>query len=88
MKKLINKNGLEIACQAKPVFEELMRGTGCVMADRLSLYMASESFNEKYIMLSRSPEAPDGSPEMKRYSAGNFKDAWDQFVLWMGETGG
>ena len=88
MEKLINKNGLEIACLAKPVFEELMRGTGCVMADKLSLYVESETFNEKYIVVARSPEEPNGAPEMKKYSAGNFKDAWGQFLLWLGGEGG
>ncbi len=88
MVKLINKNGLEIACLAKPVMDELMRGTGSVMADKLSLYLESPTFNEKYIVVARSPEEPNGAPEMKKYSAANFKDAWEQFQLWLADVNG
>ena len=85
MKKLINKNGLEIPYAGKPVFEELMRGTGCVMADKLSMFLESETFNEKFIVLVRSPEGT-GAPEVKKFRSANFKDAWVQFTGWMGEA--
>lgn len=79
MVKLINKNGIEIQNSAKQVFEELMRGTGCVMAEKSSIFIENESINEKYIVVSKVPE-PQGQGMAKRFPPSNFKDAWELFI--------
>lgn len=81
MVKLINKNGIEVHNSAKHVFEELMRGTGCVMADKSSIFIESASFNEKYIVVSRVPES-QGSVVMKKFPQSQFKEAWEVFNNW------
>jgi hypothetical protein len=81
MVKLINKNGMEIHNSAKHVFEELMRGTGCVMADKSSIFLESESFNEKYIVVSKVAE-PQGPVTDKKFASSQFKEAWEVFNNW------
>ncbi len=78
MVKLINKNGMEIHNSAKHVFEELMRGTGSVMADKSSIFIESKSFNEKYIVVSRVPES-QGAVVTNKFPQSRFKDAWALF---------
>ncbi|MFQ5451031.1 MAG: hypothetical protein ACE5E9_10405 [Nitrospinaceae bacterium] len=81
MEKLINKNGMEIQNSAKAVFEELVRGTGCVMAEKLSIFMMNESITEKFIVVCRAPGS-QGREELVRFASGRFKDAWELFVKW------
>jgi hypothetical protein len=81
MVKLINKNGIEIHNSAKHVFEELMRGTGCIMADKSSIFIESESFNEKYIVVSRVPQSKN-SEMTKKFASSQFKEAWEVFNNW------
>lgn len=79
MVTLINKNGLEVQNSAKRVFEELMRGTGCVMADKSSIFIENQSVNEKYIVVSRVPDSM--SPVVaKKFASSNFKGAWELFI--------
>lgn len=79
MAKMINKNGIEIQNSAKHVFEELMRGTGCVMAEKASIFIENQSLNEKFIVVSKVPEA-QGPVIAKKFSSSNFKDAWELFI--------
>jgi len=81
MVKLINKNGIEVHNSAKHVFEELMRGSGCVMADKTSIFMENESFHEKYIVVSRIPDSK-GPVLTKKFGSSHFKDAWEVFTHW------
>lgn len=78
MVNLINKNGIEVHNSAKHVFEELMRGTGCVMANKSSIFIESESFNKKYIVVSRVPES-QGDVVTKKFPQSQFKEAWELF---------
>ena len=79
MATLINKNGLEIQNSAKQVFEELMRGTGCVMADKSSIFLENHTINEKFIVVSKTPES-NGPAIAKKFPSSNFKDAWEHFI--------
>ena len=79
---LINKDGLPVHHSAKQVFEELMRGTGCVMGDKLSIFIEAESFSEKYIVVAKAPEA-GGAMQRQKFAANQFKEAWGLFVAWM-----
>ena len=72
--KLINKNGLEIHNSAKHVLEEIMRGTGCVMADKISIFIENPSINEKHIVVSKVPDSK-GPGMIRKFSSSNFKDA-------------
>ena len=79
--KLINKNGIEIHNSAKHVLEEIMRGTGCVMADKMSIFIEIASINEKYIVVSKVPDSR-GPAMTQKFSSSNFKDAWETFLQW------
>ncbi len=79
--KLINKNGLEIHNSAKHVLEEIMRGTGCVMADKISIFIENPSINEKHIVVSKVPDSK-GPGMIRKFSSSNFKDAWELFLRW------
>jgi len=79
--KLINKNGIEIHNSAKHVLEEIMRGTGCVMADKMSIFIENASINEKYIVVSKVPDSR-GPAMTQKFSSSNFKDAWELFLRW------
>ncbi len=78
MAKLINKNGLEIQHAAKPVFDELMRGSGCVVGEKGSLFIENENYGEKNIVVFNIPDAT-GTAISKKFPAGGFKEAWELF---------
>jgi hypothetical protein len=77
--KLINKNGIEIHNSAKHVLEEIMRGTGSVMADKMSIFIENAGINEKCIVVSRVPDAL-GKGIIEKFPSANFKDAWELFI--------
>ncbi len=79
--KLINKNGIEIHNSAKHVLEEIMRGTGCVMADKMSIFIEIVSITEKHIVVSKVPDS-NGPGMTRKFSTSNFKDAWELFLQW------
>jgi hypothetical protein len=77
--KLINKNGIEIHNSAKHVLEEIMRGTGCVMGDKVSIFIENTGITEKHIVVSKVPESGDAGM-VQKFPASNFKDAWELFI--------
>ena len=77
--KLINKNGIEIHNSAKHVLEEIMRGTGCVMGDKMSIFIENAGISEKYIVVSRVPDSA-GVGMTQKFPSSNFKDAWELFI--------
>ena len=81
MVKLINKNGIEIHNSAKHVLDEIMRGTGCVMGDKTSIFIENASINEKYIVVSRVPDSKEPGL-IQKFPSSNFKDAWELFLNW------
>ncbi len=78
MIKLINKNGIEIHNSAKHVLEEITRGTGSVMADKISIFIENAGINEKFIVVSRIPDS-GGEGMTRKFPVSNFKDAWELF---------
>ena len=79
--QLINKNGIEIHNSAKHVLEEITRGTGSVMGDKISIFIENAGISEKFIVVSKIPDSR--GPEMTRkFPASNFKDAWELFQNW------
>ncbi len=81
METLINKNGLEIQDSAKQVFEELVRGTGCVMAETSSIFMENESLHEKYIVVTQTPRGNQPA-RVRKFVPDRFPEAWELFVAW------
>lgn len=79
--KLINKDGLEVQNSAKAVFEELMRGTGCVMAEELSIFMEGSSLDEKFLVVAKKPDR-DHPVKIEKFPSGQFKSAWELFQQW------
>jgi len=77
--KLINKNGIEVPNSAKHVFDEIMRGTGCVMADKMSIFIENAGINEKHIVVSKVPDS-NGPEATQKFPTSNFKDAWELFL--------
>ena len=52
MAKLFNKNGLLVRDNLKAIQDELIRGTGFVMGEKVSAFMERESLHEKNIVIS------------------------------------
>jgi hypothetical protein len=77
--KLINKNGIEVHNSAKHVLEEITRGTGSVMADKMSIFIENAGINEKYIVVSKVPDS-QGAGMTRKFPPSNFKDAWELFI--------
>jgi len=77
--KLINKNGIEVHNSAKHVMEEIMRGTGCVMADKMSIFIENASLNEKHIVVSKVPDS-NGPGVTRKFPTSDFKNAWELFL--------
>lgn len=56
-----------------------MRGTGCVMGDKVSIFLEIASINEKYIVVSEVPDEK-GAGMIRKFPTSNFKDAWEFFL--------
>ena len=56
MPQLINKNGLVISDNIKAIQDELIRGTGFVMGEKVSAFMERENLHEKSIVISIDEE--------------------------------
>ena len=77
MKQLFNKNGLVVKNNLKAIQEELVRGTGFVMGEKVSAFVERESLHEKHIVIS----VDDGktTPMEKRFVVGRMKEALELF---------
>ena len=77
MKQLFNKNGLIVKNNLKAIQEELVRGTGFVMGEKVSAFVERESLHEKHIVVS----VDDGgaTPIEKRFVMGRMKEALELF---------
>lgn len=81
MSDLINKNGLAVVNSARAIQEELLRGTGFVMADRISVFIETESLHEKWIVVSKAPEENE-SVRMEKFPLNQVKPALELFQEW------
>ena len=79
---LMNKNGIEINFSGKEIFEELMHGTGCVMAEQISIFLESVNIAEKFIIVSRV-SVDERPAETIRFPSGQFKEAYELFSKWL-----
>lgn len=77
MAQLFNKDGLLVKNNPKAIQEELVRGTGFVMGEKVSAFMQRESLHEKQIVIS----IDDGTatPMEKRFVIGRMNEALEMF---------
>ena len=77
MPQLINKNGLVISDNIKAIQDELIRGTGFVMGEKVSAFMERKTLHEKNIVISIDEE--NGVPTEKRFVVEQMNEALELF---------
>ena len=77
MAQLFNKNGLLIRDNSKAIQDELIRGTGFVMGEKISAFMERESLHEKNIVISID-EGKD-APIEKKFIVERMNEALELF---------
>ena len=79
---MINKEGLQVEMNPKRVLDELLRGTGAVMAEGASIYVENTNVRDQQIVVARSPEG-DRPLVRKYYEVKGYDQAWVQFTEWL-----
>ena len=77
MAQLFNKNGLVVRDNLKAIQDELVRGTGFVMGEKISAFMERESLHEKNIVVSIDKEK--GAPIEKKFIVERMNEALELF---------
>ena len=77
----MNKLGLAVVNSPRAIRDELLQGTGAVMAAGCSIFVESSNVKDKEIVVFRSP-AKDISEERKAFDVEHFDQAWKQFDEW------
>ena len=77
MAQLFNKNGLVVRDNLKAIQDELIRGTGFVMGEKISAFMERESLHEKNIVI--SIEEGGDAPIEKKFIIGRINEALELF---------
>ena len=77
MPQLINKNGLVISDNIKGIQDELIRGTGFVMGEKVSIFLERETLHEKNIVISIDEE--NGVSTEKRFVVKRMNEALELF---------
>ena len=77
MTQLFNKNGLVVKDNLKAIQDELVRGTGFVMGDKISVFMERESLHEKNIVI--SIDKGKGAPIEKKFIFERMNEALEFF---------
>ena len=77
MAQLFNKNGLVVRDNLKAIQDELVRGTGFVMGEKISAFMERESLHEKNIVISID-EGSD-APMEKKFIIERMNEALELF---------
>ena len=86
MKQLFNKNGLVVKNNLKAIQEELVRGTGFVMGEKVSAFIEWESLHEKNIVV--SVDDGETTPMEKRFVVGRMKEALELFQSKLNDSQG
>jgi hypothetical protein len=77
MSQLFNKDGLPVKNNLKAIQEELVRGTGFVIAEKVSAFIQNASLHEKHIVI--SIDNGKVAPTEKKFIAGRIKEALELF---------
>jgi len=78
---MMNKLGIEVMNSPRAVRDELLQGTGAVMAAGCSIFVESSNVKDKEIVVFRSP-GKDVTAERKAFDVEHFDQAWKQFDEW------
>ncbi len=76
---MINKVGLQVENNPKRVQDELLRGTGAVMADGAAIFIESTNFKDKQIIVTQDSATPH---QKAAFDLEQFPQAWETFVAW------
>ena len=79
MSQLFNKDGLPVKNNLKAIQEELVRGTGFVIAEKVSAFIQNASLHEKHIVISM--DNGTAAPTEKKFVVGRIKEALELFQL-------
>lgn len=79
--EMMNKLGIEVMNSPRAVRDELLQGTGAVMAAECSIFVETSNVKDKEIVVFRSP-GKDISAERKAFEVEHFDQAWRQFEEW------
>ena len=77
MAQLFNKNGLLVRDNLKAIQDELIRGTGFVMGEKVSAFMERESLHEKNIVI--SIDEGKGIPIERKFIVERMNEALELF---------
>ena len=77
MAQLFNKNGLLVRDNLKAIQDELLRGSGFVIGEKISAFMERESLHEKNIVISID-EGSD-APMEKKFIIERMNEALELF---------
>ena len=77
MSQLFNKDGLPVKNNPKAIQEELVRGTGFVIAEKVSAFIQNASLHEKHIVI--SIDNGTAAPTDKKFAVGRIKEALELF---------
>ena len=86
MKQLFNKNGLVVKNNLKAIQEELVRGTGFVMGEKVSAFVERERLHEKHIVI--SVDDGETTPMEKRFVVARMKEALELFQSKLNDSDG
>lgn len=78
---MINKLGMAVPDSPRMVRQELLEGTGAVMADGCSIFVEASNVKDRQIAVCRSA-GKEHSRERTIYDVERFDEAWKQFAAW------
>jgi len=77
MEQLFNKNGLVVKNNLKAIQDELVRGTGFVIGEKVSAFVERKSLHEKNIVVSIEGEGT--VPIEQKFVIGRINEALELF---------
>lgn len=77
MAQLFNKDGLQVKNNPKAIQDELVRGTGFVIAEKVSAFIQNVSLHEKHIVI--AIDNGKAAPTENKFVMGRLKEALDLF---------
>ncbi len=77
MPQLFNKDGLPVKNNPKAIQDELVRGTGFVIAEKVSAFIQNASLHEKHVVI--SIDNGTEPPTENKFIIGRLKEALDLF---------
>ncbi len=79
---MYNGDGLTVPNSPLAVEQELLEGTGRVMADGAAIYVEHLNVSENQFVVVRSP-SKDVALETLRFPSSRYDEAWRQFSGWV-----